>query len=143
MQIENHKEEVPFGHYEALLGKADPAEITARLPYVRFDGREFFLTLLGREYAVSFPGAVVRPVDGGKVPTEADKQINSPYNTYMYKGLPAGPISNPGMDSIEAAMNPENTNYFYYALGDDGVHHFNTNYNAHLNFINSQKLYQK
>ena len=68
MQIENHKEEVPFAHYEALLGKADPAEITARLPYVRFDGREFFLTLLGREYAVSFPGAVVRPVDGGKVP---------------------------------------------------------------------------
>ena len=68
MQIENNKEEVPFAHYEELLRKADPAEITARLSHVRFDGQEFFLTLLGREYAVSFPDAVVRPLDGGKVP---------------------------------------------------------------------------
>ena len=68
MQIENHKEEVPFAHYEEAFRKADPAEITARLSHVRWDGKEFFLTLLGREYAVSHPEAVVRPVDGGKVP---------------------------------------------------------------------------
>ena len=68
MQIENHKEEVPFAHYEELFRKADPAEIAARLSHVRWDGKEFFLTLLGREYAVSHPEAVVRPVDGGKVP---------------------------------------------------------------------------
>ncbi len=68
MQIENHKEEVPFAHYEEAFRKADPAEIAERLSYVRWDGKEFFLTLLGREYAVSHPGAVVRPVDGGKVP---------------------------------------------------------------------------
>ena len=87
--------------------------------------------------------ATLAYINGGRVPTEADKKIDSPYNTYLNKGLPAGPISNPGMDSIQAAMNPEKTNYFYYALGDDGVHHFNTNYDAHVNFINSQKLYQK
>jgi len=68
MQIENHKEEVPFAHYEEAFRKADPAEIAERLSYVRWDGKEFFLTLLGREFAVSHPGAVVRPVDGGKVP---------------------------------------------------------------------------
>ena len=68
MQIENHKEEVPFAHYEELFRKADPAEIAARLPSVRWDGQEFYLTLLGREFAVSHPSAVVRPVDGGKVP---------------------------------------------------------------------------
>ena len=87
--------------------------------------------------------ATLAYINGGKAPTEADKQIDSPYNTYLYKGLPAGPISNPGMASIQAAMNPEKTNYFYYALGDDGVHHFNTNYNDHVNFINSQQLYKK
>ncbi len=86
--------------------------------------------------------ATLAYINGGKVPTEADKKIDSPYNTYMHKGLPAGPISNPGMESIEAAMHPESTNYLYYALGDDGVHHFNTNYDAHVNFINSQKRYQ-
>ena len=68
MQIENHKEEVPFAHYEEAFRKADPAEIAERLSHVRWDGKEFFLTLLGREFAVSHPGAVVRPVDGGKVP---------------------------------------------------------------------------
>ena len=68
MQIENHKEEVPFAHYEEAFRKADPAEIAARLSHVRWDGQEFFLTLLGREYAVSHPGAVVRPIDGSKVP---------------------------------------------------------------------------
>ena len=87
--------------------------------------------------------ATLAYINGGRVPTAADKKIDSPYNTYLNKGLPAGPISNPGMDSIQAAMKPEKTNYFYYALGDDGVHHFNTNYDAHVNFINSQKLYQK
>ena len=68
MQIENHKEEVPFAHYEEAFRKADPAEITARLSHVRWDGQEFFLTLLGREYAVSHPGCEVRAVDGGKLP---------------------------------------------------------------------------
>ncbi len=55
-------------------------------------------------------------INGGKMPTEADKEIDSPYNTYMYQGLPAGPISNPGMASLYAAMNPENTKYYFYAL---------------------------
>jgi len=87
--------------------------------------------------------ATLAYINGGKVPTEADKAIDSPYNTYLYAGLPAGPISNPGMDSIAAAMNPESTNYFYYALGDDGVHHFSKTYDEHLNFIASQEIYKK
>ena len=62
MQIENHKEEVPFAHYEELFRKADPAEIAARLSHVRWDGKEYFLTLLGREYAVSEMTAPVRMV---------------------------------------------------------------------------------
>ena len=68
MQIENHKEEVPFAHYEELFRKADPMEITSRLKGVRWDGQEFFATLMGREYAVSHPETVVRPTDGGRVP---------------------------------------------------------------------------
>lgn len=75
--------------------------------------------------------------------SQADKEIDSPYNTYKYKGLPPGPIANPGMESIKAAMEPADTNYFYYALGDDGVHHFFKNYDDHVNFINSQELYKK
>jgi UPF0755 protein len=49
-----------------------------------------------------------------------DTQIDSPYNTYKYKGLPLGPISNPGMDSIIAAIYPKETEYWYYLSGIDG-----------------------
>ena len=47
MQIENHKEEVPFSHYEAQFKTIDPVEVTARLPFVSWDGAAFRLTLLG------------------------------------------------------------------------------------------------
>lgn len=73
---------------------------------------------------------------------DEDKAIDSPYNTYLYPGLPAGPICNPGMASLYAAMNPESTSYYYYALGDDGVHHFFRTYSEQQNFIASQERYQ-
>ena len=61
--------------------------------------------------------ATLAYLNGGKVPTEADKSIDSPYNTYLYPGLPPGPIANPGLESIKAAMEPESTSYYYYTLG--------------------------
>ena len=87
--------------------------------------------------------ATLAYINGGKVPTEADKSIDSPYNTYLYKGLSAGPISNPGLESIKAAMNPNSTSYYYYALGDDGVHHFFKTRREQQNFIATQELYNK
>ena len=87
--------------------------------------------------------ATLAYINGGKVPTEADKSIDSPYNTYLYKGLPAGPISNPSLESIKAAMNPNSTSYYYYALGDDGVHHFFKTLREQQNFIATQELYNK
>lgn len=57
--------------------------------------------------------------------TQADYQsVDSPYNTYLYKGLPPGPIANPGMVALNSALNPKSTGYYYYAVGDDGLHHF-------------------
>lgn len=53
-----------------------------------------------------------------------DEQINaSPYNTYTHKGLPAGPISNPGLNSLDAALGPEETNYFYFILDKEANEH--------------------
>ena len=62
-----------------------------------------------------------------------DTQIDSPYNTYINKGLPVGPIASPGEESIEAALNPDVTNYYFFVLGSDGKHHFSETYNEHLN----------
>ena len=81
-------------------------------------------------------------INGGKEPTEADKSIDSPYNTYKYPGLPPTPIANPGMEAIVAAMNPSDSKAFYYALGDDNTHHFFRTYDQQQTFINSQERYK-
>ena len=67
MQIENHKEEVPFSYYENLFRDLDPAEAAARTG-AKWDGKEFFVTLIGGEYAISHPEYALRAVDGGKLP---------------------------------------------------------------------------
>lgn len=69
--------------------------------------------------------------------SDKDIKVDSPYNTYLYKGLPAGPIANPGLSAIEAALNPAKTGYYYYALGDDGAHHFFQTHEAQRRFLGS------
>lgn len=64
-----------------------------------------------------------------------DLEIDSPYNTYRNTGLPIGPISNPGMNSLKAAIWPEDTDYYYYALDTDGIHHFSETYAEHQDFL--------
>ena len=66
-------------------------------------------------------------------------EIDSPYNTYKYAGLPAGPIANPGIESIKAALYPQSTNYFYYALNKDKNHNFFSDYDSFVAFINSDE----
>src|SRR3989338_4741098 len=61
-----------------------------------------------------------------------DLKIDSLYNTYLYKGLPPGPISNPGLDAIDAARNPQESPYLYYLSGNDGKTHFAKTFAEHL-----------
>ena len=63
---------------------------------------------------------------------ESDLKIDSPYNTYLYKGLPPGPICNPGLDSIIAALEPAETDWLYFVLGENGRHIFSKTYQEHL-----------
>ncbi len=67
--------------------------------------------------------------------TYEDLEVDSPYNTYKYAGLPPGPIACPGKASIEAALNPENHHYYYYVSKGDGSHHFSRTYAEHLQAI--------
>lgn len=61
-----------------------------------------------------------------------DLKIDSPYNTYRYPGLPPGPICNPGLHAIQAALYPVRTNYLYFVADGAGRHYFFTNYKEHL-----------
>ncbi|OEF99233.1 hypothetical protein BHF71_09585 [Vulcanibacillus modesticaldus] len=67
----------------------------------------------------------------------ADLEVDNPYNTYLNNGLPPGPISNPGLSSIKAALFPENNDYFFYVTkkNNTGEHYFATTYNEHLRNI--------
>ena len=68
MQVENHKEEVPFSHYEELFGKLDAQDATGRIRDLKWDGKEFYVNLLGREFAISHPVYAIRALDGGALP---------------------------------------------------------------------------
>ena len=68
MQIENHKEEVPFAYYEEKFRELNPEAVTARLSDVVWDGNSFVLKLLCREFAITHPDYTITPMDGGKVP---------------------------------------------------------------------------
>lgn len=65
---------------------------------------------------------------------DEDTKVDDPYNTYIHQGLPPGPICSPGEDSILAALNPEDTNYYYFVAKDDGSgeHYFSKTYKEHL-----------
>lgn len=63
-------------------------------------------------------------------------EVDSPYNTYKNYGLPVGPISNPGVESIKAALNPEKTNYLFYVLKDDNSHYFTEDENDFMEKLN-------
>ena len=68
MEIENHKEEVPFAHYEELFRSLHPEDVRQRLSAVSWDGTEFTVTLLGRTFAIAHPSYAIRALDNDPVP---------------------------------------------------------------------------
>lgn len=64
--------------------------------------------------------------------TREDLKVDSPYNTYTNKGLPPGPINNPGINSIAAAANPEQSSYVFFLSDKEGNFHYSKTYEGHL-----------
>lgn len=70
-------------------------------------------------------------------PSYADLKVDSPYNTYTHRGLPPGPIANPGLDAFLAVLHPTKTKYLFYLTGNDGQMYYATTYAGHQ--ANQQK----
>lgn len=66
----------------------------------------------------------------------ADTKVNSPYNTYQNYGLPPGPIASPGMDAINAVLNPANTDYLYFVADRQGHNYYSNSYAEHMGNVN-------
>ncbi|MGB9905927.1 MAG: endolytic transglycosylase MltG [Candidatus Saccharicenans sp.] len=69
-----------------------------------------------------------------------DKSLPSPYNTYLYPGLPPGPICNPGLSSIRAALHPSPVDYLYFVSRNDGSHVFNRSFQEHQRAVLKYQL---
>jgi len=83
-------------------------------------------------YALTRGGTVPlgRPLD------HDDLAVESPYNTYLHKGLPPGPIANPGRSAILAALYPEKVDYLFFVAQGDGSHFFSKEYGSHTRAVN-------
>jgi len=76
--------------------------------------------------------------DGPRRLLNKDIKIDSPYNTYRYRGLPPGPVNNPGRVALEAAAKPADVNYLFFVARGDGSHAFNLTHRGHTR--DKQKL---
>ncbi|MFA6554191.1 MAG: endolytic transglycosylase MltG [Candidatus Paceibacterota bacterium] len=92
---------------------------------------------IGMPLQVDVPFYYVLNKKAGEGITLADLAIDSPYNTYKHTGLPPTPISNPGLDSIEAVLTPTKTNYLFYLSDSKGGMHYAVDHNGHL--VNKDK----
>ena len=104
------------------------AEMPGERPMISsvFHNRLRIRMRLGADPTIKY--ALERP---GKVVSYDDLKIDSPYNTYRHYGLPPGPICNPGLSSVKAAMFPESSDYLYFVARADGSHIFTKSLSEH------------
>ena len=113
---------------EAILNEDRP--LVASVFYNRLDANMKFQSCATLGYAIG---------EWKLIYSESDKQVDSPYNTYMYAGFPPGPGNNPGEESIKAAIYPAESEYYYFmadVCGESPVTHFAKNYEEHVNNVN-------
>jgi len=73
----------------------------------------------------------------------SDLKVDSPYNTYLYKGLPPNPICNPGKESLIASLHPKDTNLIYFVAVENGKHFFTDSYKEHIKMKQKKKIIDK
>jgi len=122
------------GHTEhEILTMASILEKEAR----KFETKQMVAGILWKRIEIGMPlqvDAVFGFIYGRPTfsPTFDELEVDSPYNTYKNKGLPPGPIGNPGLDSIRAALEPVSSPYLYYLTGVDGTMHYSRTFEQHV-----------
>ncbi len=134
---------VSYENLYEIITKASLIEREAKIDSERSKIAGVIENRLKKNMRLQIDASVVYAISDGLYDAErvlySDLETNSPYNTYKITGLPAGPIANPGIKSIKAAINPENHNYLYYRTDEnknDGSHIFTENFEAHTNANN-------
>ncbi len=113
---------------------ASVVELETKLPEDRPDAASVFLNRIAQNMPLQ-SDITIDYINGTRtdVLTTDQTQVQSPYNTYLNLGLPYGPICSPGIASIEACVNPNDTNYLYFVADmTSGKLHFNETYEGHM-----------
>jgi len=125
-----HKVVIVASMIEKETASHDESPLIASVIYNRlfdWDGTPAYLNI---------DASIVYALDGKTDLTTEDLRIDSPYNTYLYTGLTPGAISNPGLASLKAALNPANSDYYFYVLDPaQGSHKFSKTLDEHNAFI--------
>ncbi len=123
-----------------LVTLASLVEREVRYPEDRAIVAQVFLKRLKMDMPLQTDASLQYLLDEPKEDvTIEDTKIDSPYNTYQNAGLPPGPIANPGIESIEAVLNPADTDYLYFVADRDGHNHYAYTYDEHLNLVNEYR----
>lgn len=137
----NRAENLPFkSPYEALI-VASIIEREAYLDSERPIIAGVLMNRLGKEMLLQIDATVIFGLGNrytGKI-YKQDLLEDTPYNTYLHKGLPPTPIAMPGLSSLKAATHPEQNDYFYYVAKGNGGHEFSATLDAHHTAVESTK----
>ncbi len=130
--------EIGYENIYEIITKAALIEREAKLDSEREKIAGVIENRIKQDMKLQIDASVVYAISDGLYDVERvyykDLEVDSPYNTYKYKGLPIGPICNPGVRSIEAANNPEHHEYLYYHTDtkkNDGSHIFSKTFEEH------------
>lgn len=143
LQFEREAEDLPWENAEALgvtpyeaVVIASMIEREARFPEDRANISAVIYNRLAEGMALQIDATVQYALGDWEPITLADREIDSPHNTYQNTGLPPTPIASPGRASLEAALNPADVDYLYYVVIDAQGHHaFTASYDEFLRLV--------
>ena len=126
-----------------LLTLASIVEKEAALAWERPIIARVFLNRLKRDMPLQADPTVAYAVAReGRAPTREDLQIDHPFNTYRNRGLPPGPIGNPGRSAVDAVLDPADVPYLYFVAIDDRAHYFSTTLEEHNQAVLRYRQYR-
>ncbi len=145
---ENRQDGLPIKNSNQLLTLASIIEKETAIDSERGLVSSVFVNRLIKGMRLQTDPTVIYAITQGKKDlgrslTRKDLLIDSPYNTYKYYGLPPSPICNPGKASLEAAANPEFSNYLYFVADGKGGHNFSSSLKEHNNNVQKWKKSKK
>ncbi|MTI10122.1 endolytic transglycosylase MltG [Curvivirga aplysinae] len=141
-------QELPYKTWEEVLTLASIVEKETAVGAERPQVASVFVNRLKKGMRLqSDPTVIYALTDGlkplGRSLTRQDWKVNHPYNTYVVKGLPPGPIGNPGLDSIKAVLNPLQTDYLYFVADGSGGHAFAKTLKEHNRNVAAWRKFKK